>query len=109
MIWTAWVNGTPSASGSGYGLKVPITDRDRYFDRSWDKVTIELPTESGSIEAETNVKKASFWNNTCHELISKDIGQWLLICRLAPWPKGKPPKLEVEVREKGRFVVTRKL
>lgn len=33
-----------------------------------------------------------FGNNTCRELISKDIGIWLRSEGLAPWSKGKPPK-----------------
>lgn len=89
MIVTAWNNGSPHESGAGYGLKVSIEDRNRYFDRMAKKITIELP--SGS-RFDVNTAKKSFWSATCRELISKEIGEWLLQNGFAPWPKGHPPK-----------------
>ncbi len=44
MKVTGWSNGSPSASGAGYGLRISAADRDRYFDRSWSEVSIELAT-----------------------------------------------------------------
>jgi hypothetical protein len=43
MEWTAWNNGSFHSSGAGYGFKVPIDDRDRFFERSWGSVVVELP------------------------------------------------------------------
>ncbi len=42
MIVTAWNNGRHHASGAGYGLKVAIADRDRYFDPEVASVVLEL-------------------------------------------------------------------
>jgi hypothetical protein len=43
MESTAWNNGSFHSSGAGYGFKVPIDDRDRFFERSWGSVVVELP------------------------------------------------------------------
>ncbi|MCB1280695.1 MAG: hypothetical protein KDB18_04165 [Salinibacterium sp.] len=103
MEWTAWNNRAWNESGAGYGLKVPIADRDAHFSRSSASVIIELPTPSGVLEVSVGTAKPSFWNDTCHELISKEIGKWLIDSGLAPWKKGKPPHLEVEMVDAGRF------
>lgn len=94
MRITAWNNGKHLPSGAGYGLKVAIEDRDRWFDQRWVNIWLRLEGESKSFTV--NVAKPSFWTDTCHELIHKNIGKWLIKNHLAPWPKGKPPKLELE-------------
>lgn len=43
-----------------------------------------------------NTDKESFWNDTCRELISKEIGIWLINNGKAPWPKGRPSRLRLE-------------
>jgi hypothetical protein len=60
LIWSAWNNGKHHESGAGYGIKVPISDRDRHFARDWDKAVVELPSASGYVAVEVNVAKASF-------------------------------------------------
>ncbi len=107
LIWTAWNSGTHRKSGAGYGFKVPISDRDRLFERQWRSVILELPAQSGYTKTEVNIAKASFWSKTCHELISRDIGQWLRSNGLAPWRRGCPPKVRVEVVGERRFRVDR--
>ena len=92
MEVTAWNNGSPSETGVGYGLKVSITDRDNHFQRVWKTVSITLPN---GVKTNVNIDKESFWNGTCRELISKQIGEWLLESGNAPWHYGKPPKLEL--------------
>ena len=92
MKVTAWNNGQHSKTGAGYGVKLSAEDRDREFCRSWSTVTVALEGE-GSIQV--NVEKKSFWNESCRELIHADIGKWLRAYGLAPWPKGKPPKLHL--------------
>lgn len=94
MIVTAWSNGSPSKTGAGYGIKLKAADRDRFFDKTWKFVVLEMSGSSTSIQV--NVAKPSFWGNTCRELIHVEIGKWLLHNNLAPWPKGKPPKLQLE-------------
>jgi hypothetical protein len=91
MIWTAWHNGNHHGVFTGFGFKVSIADRDLYFDRSWKKVTIALPVDSGYVLTEANIDKESFWDD-CRELITKDIGLWMLGRKYAPWQKGLPPR-----------------
>ena len=92
MIATAWNNGEHKKSVAGYGLKIAASDRDKYFDKSWKTVIIHLPNGE---EVEVNTDKASFWNQSCRELIDKKIGQWLIETGNAPWLKGRPPKFEL--------------
>src|SRR5438132_12458408 len=103
LVWTAWNNGKNHPSGAGYGLKVPIDDADRFFDRRWKTVCVEL---QNGVTTELNLAKKSFWTSTCHELISRDIGRWLRERRLAPWRSGAPPKLRIEIAGERRFRVT---
>jgi hypothetical protein len=105
LIWTAWNNGSHLSSGGGYGLKVPIADRDAHFNRGWSTVVLEIPRQGGFEEIELNIAKPSFWNETCHELISQEIGRWLRSEGLAPWPPGQPPKIKVAILGERRFRV----
>ncbi|QBQ53078.1 hypothetical protein [Nitrosococcus wardiae] len=100
----AWSNGSHKKSGAGYGVKLSIEDRDRYFERGWQSVKLTL--EDGA-EIEVNVGKKSFWSGTCRELIHSQIGKWLLEVDLAPWPKGNPPKLELRPLGKAYFKLQR--
>ena len=109
MIWTAWNNGEHHRTGAGYGFEIDAADRDRYFDRRWTTVVIELPTDGGFVTAEPNVAKNSFWDSRCRELIDRSVGRWLLGRRYAPWPDGDPPKFEVQPAGEGRFRVLRRV
>ena len=66
-----------------------ITDRNNHFERAWKTVSIKLPNGE---ETTVNIDKESFWNGTCRELMSQQIGRWLLDSKIAPWHYGKPPK-----------------
>ena len=93
MLVTAWNNGQQALSGAGYGLKIKVpSDIHKYFDRRWGTVSIELPNGQ---TVRANIDKESFWNGRCRELISRDIGQWLLAEGYAPWPFRKPPRFEL--------------
>ena len=92
MRVTAWNNGSHHPSGAGYGLKVSVRDRDTYFDPGAESVTIRLPNGK---EIVPNTAKASFWSDTCRELIHNEIGRWLIDDGYAPWPKGSPPKFDL--------------
>jgi hypothetical protein len=100
MIVTAWNNGKHLSSGAGYGIKLSIQDRDLYFDPKWNSAIVSLP-DGNKVEA--NINKSSFWNGTCRELINKQIGQWFIGSRLAPWQKGSPPKLKLIHIAENRF------
>ena len=102
---TAWNNGQWHTNGAGYGLKVSVADRDRFFLRDWHSVTLRLVAESGSVDVKVNCAKNSFWNGTCRELIAREIGRWFLNLGLAPWPKGRPPRFDLSPVEPGVFRV----
>lgn len=103
MEVTAWNNGSHHTTGSGYGFKVSIVDRDQFFKKEWKYILLEIEGEPEVISV--NIDKATFWNDTCHELIHKSIGKWMLKHGLAPWIKGKPPKFILETVEGNRFRV----
>ena len=103
MIVSAWNNGQHYRTGAGYGIKISIEELDTYFSRGWDSVVIELSGWTAPILV--NVMKKSFWGATCRELISADIGRWLMVNGLAPWPKGQPPKLLLEPLSDNRFLL----
>jgi hypothetical protein len=63
-------------------------------------VTIKLPNNDSLV---VNTDKKSFWNQQCRELISKDIGHWLISKKLAPWKSGNPPKFKMEKISKNSF------
>ena len=99
----AWNNGSHHQSGAGYGLKMSATDRDAHLQREWGSVDLYLGGQSRPVKV--NVDKNSLWNDTCRELISQEIGSWLIGNGMAPWPKGKPPKLKLLRRSQRAFDV----
>lgn len=101
MKVTAWTNGS-----GAYGLKVAAFDRDRFFQREWGQVEIELP--DGNV-VDANINKESFWNDSCRELINAGIGHWLVSSGIAPWPKGDPPLFDLEPRGDKRFQLLRNI
>lgn len=102
MRATAWSNGSPSPTGSGYGLKISAWDRDRFFEREWADVIVEL---AGEEPASIRLSQ-SFWRS-CSELRSASIGRWLLKSDLAPWPKGEPPTCNLSPVGGNRFRASR--
>lgn len=50
-------NGRAGPNGVGCGLKVSVLDRDAFFNREWDSVSILLPTGES---ARVNTAKSSF-------------------------------------------------
>lgn len=92
MIATVWNNGAYHPSGAGYGMKISKIDRDNFFKKEWGKVILKLGNDE--ITTCANINKASFWSN-CRELISKDIGVWLIKEGRGTWEKSKPHKIEI--------------
>ncbi len=73
MRATAWSNGSPTSSEAGYGLRISAVDRDRFFDRAWTEIVLDLPDQSS-----TSIPLSdSFWKR-CSELRSAAVGRWLL-------------------------------
>ena len=100
MKVTAWNNGSPSETGTGYGIKIDHVDRDRYFKEEWDSAIIDL--ENGK-RIEVNISEG-FWRGCC-ELRSAEIGRWFIEHCLAPWPKRYPPKMELQPLEERTFLL----
>lgn len=82
-----------------YGLRVRTADRDRFFDRAWKTVVIDLP---GGPEVIVRIKP-SFWDQ-CPELLSADISRWLQRNGLAPWARGYPPRITLEYMSGNHFM-----
>lgn len=94
-----WSNGTPTPSGAGYGLVISPGDRDRYFDRAWNQVTLVIDGREITVPV-----TPSFWRS-CTELRSRGIGAWMLEASLAPWPRGRPPVVDLEPMGEAHFEV----
>lgn len=103
FVATAWNRGDHLASGNGYGLKLSARDRDAHLRREWGSVDLHL----GGREQPTrvNVDKPSLWTDPCRELISREIGEWLIAAGKAPWPRGVPPRLRLTARTQRAFDV----
>jgi hypothetical protein len=103
FIARTWNNGSHHSSGAGYGLKIQLEDRAQFFNRNWQIVILHLDGYERPIEV--NVAKASFWNRTCGELISQDIGIWLQRNNRNRWPNRQPHEVRFTVVGEGAFRV----
>lgn len=111
MIWTAWNNGAHHDTGAGYGFKIAVADRNRYFERHWDTIIVELPQKRDApLAVEANIAKNSFWSEECGEVVHQDIGRWLRDHNYAPWESNRPPRFLVEPAEDAqRFIVRQRV
>ena len=98
---TTWNNGSPSKTGAGYGLKISIPDRDKYFKKNSKSAVLHLA--GNKLPISVNTDKPSFWSPVCRELISKDIGAWLIENKMGKWKTGSPPKLTMISLGKNKF------
>jgi len=99
----AWNNGAYHTTGAGYGVKLSAVDRDSHIRREWGHVSLFLSGRQEPLRV--NIDKPSFWNDTCRELINREIGAWLIAQGLGRWPSGGPPRIELRVRSEGAFDV----
>ena len=81
----------------------------RHFRREWGTVIIELPHDTSYIPVEVNVNKASFWTETCGEVIDQQIGQWMKGTIGLPWPSRKPWKFEAAKIGERRFRIIKRV
>ncbi len=87
--------------GSTYGIRVGKQNAEHYFDRRWKTIEVEIAGHFHSFSlADT------FWT-TCPEFRGVVIGQWLDDNGLIPWPKGKPPQVELTPLGGNRFRLSR--
>lgn len=96
----AWNNGAHHPSGAGYGLRVLVEDRDRYFSRDWTEIMVDIPEQT----ATTIALSDSFWR-ACTELRSAALGLWLRESGRAPWPRGEPPSIGLVHVRGNRFSI----
>tara|TARA_R110002012_G_scaffold145386_1_gene303674 strand:+ start:583 stop:900 length:318 start_codon:yes stop_codon:yes gene_type:complete len=100
MRVTAWPVGKKHPD-MGIGLNIPTRERGKYFDRSWEKVYIDLDGEVEEFKI-----RAGFWH-TCNEIAdnpSKALRKWFLgHGQPIPWPYGKAPAFELEPLGGGHF------
>jgi len=103
MIVVGWNNGKPNnRTGGGYGIRIRGKDRDDYFHKTWTSVAVQL--DNGEV---VNARLSrSFWGKT-RALWGREFGKWMLERGLAPWPKGKPPRLKLEPVGDRRFRLSR--
>jgi hypothetical protein len=92
MRVSVWNNG-----GNVYGIDIGDPNRDRYFDRSWVEIEVEMDDEVNRFEL-----SESFWED-CSEIRSPVIREWLRRYGLLTWPKGDRPKMELVPLEGNRF------
>lgn len=95
FIARTWNNGSHHPSGAGYGLKIRLQDREQFFNRNWQTVILHLDGHERPVEV--NVAKASFWNRSCGELISREIGIWLQRNNRNRWPNRQPHEVRFTV------------
>jgi hypothetical protein len=86
-------------SVNGYGLRMSIRSREKYFSKKWNFVLLQLPAEEIPIKITLS---ASFWNKCC-ELRSVEIRHWLFDNKFVPWEKGNPPKFLLVNRKDNYF------
>ena len=98
---TAWKNGKHLGSGVSYGLKISAPNRDRFFLKSWEGVTLHLQGYDEPVSVNIT---PSFWRR-CSELRSKDIGRWLVQKGHVPWERGNPPRFRVSRKGERSFDV----
>lgn len=98
---TAWNNGGHSDTGAGYGLRIGALNRDTFFHRNWNDVTLYLQGNEKPVSVKLT---PAFWKQ-CSEVRSKDIGRWLIQNGHALWEKGRPPRFRVKREGERDFYV----
>lgn len=96
-------NGKHEKNGNGYGIKINISDRDKFFKKKYKFIRLKL--EGLRDEIKVNTDKPTFWNENCRELLHNEIGKWLIMNKMAPWKFRNPPKLKILHLEDNHFEI----
>jgi hypothetical protein len=75
-------------SGNTFGVRVGVANRDKYFDRSWPLIEVEMDGEIHRFGL-----TAGFWHK-CPEFRDKGqpiIRNWLKRHKSVHWARGEPP------------------
>src|SRR5437899_6696560 len=94
-------SGWKSGEGGTYGIRVGKENAKKFFDPAWSTIEVEIDGSTHGFALSD-----TFWT-TCPEFRGAEIGAWLLATGLAPWPRGKPPHLELMPLGGNRFKLTR--
>lgn len=95
---SAWKGGKFGARcGRTLGVRIGSENAEKYFDKKWKVAMLELD----GIPVAVRITR-TFWTS-CPELRSEYIGDWLRRRGLAPWPKGKPPRMVLKPLGGNRF------
>ncbi len=105
MIVTAWNNGAHSRNGVGYGIRIPLEDRDIHFKPEWTQILIELQGEPEPVEIAIDQEK--LWGEGEHPLVDARIGRWLRREGLAPVWMGNPARMAMEGLGENRFSLSK--
>jgi hypothetical protein len=84
MQVTAWASG-----GGTFGLRIGKANRDRYFERAWDRVVVEFEGKPSELQI-----TSGFWR-ACPEIRGKAVAEFFQKRGLISWPKGNPPSFEL--------------
>lgn len=87
MQGSAWRSG--NQPGSSYGISVGTINRDKFFNRTWDYIDVEM---DGALQRLSLTP--GFWRH-CPEFRDPRIRDWLRRHRTLDWPKGQPPRVEL--------------
>ena len=78
----AWRGGT-------YGIRVGKQNAAKYFSKHWRNIEVDINGQFHSFKL-----SGTFWT-TCPEFRGAPIEDWLRHQGLLPWPRGRPPKVEL--------------
>ena len=97
---TVWAGSQLNRStGTGFGINIPIEQRDAIFKKHWKEIELFLDKESYIVPI-----TGAFWDS-CSEVRSPVIGMWLVKHGADTWPKYHPTKLVMSCLGGNKFKV----
>jgi len=102
MKASAWRGG--STASPTYGIRVGVSNRDRFFEKGWSEIEVEIDGQFNPFAL-----TPGFWNK-CPEFRDRGrpiIREWLRRNYGRDWIKGAPPKMELIPLEGNRFRLER--
>lgn len=101
MEVTAWKNGPLDSIGLIFGIRVGVKNAERFFDKKWTNVVVELGRSSVTVRL-----ASTFWGK-CPELRNSAFEEWMRSYRLVPWKPQHPPRLTLTPLGGNRFRLAR--
>jgi hypothetical protein len=97
MIGTAWKSGR---DGGTFGIRVGRVDADKFFQHDSPNVVLDLGDKI------VEIKLTDSFRRKCSELRGSALKDFFFDRGIVPWPKGKPPKIEIIPCGGNRFSVS---